>query len=87
MRSINSRLARGKWLFVRAERYGTKELLMAMESSAVDYHRLSEETRDTVMAYVEQEWPVTKTSVSSNSWREIEGQLVVATCVVNGSMK
>lgn len=40
---------------------------MAMESSTVDYHRLSEETRDTVMAYAEQEWPVTKTSVSSIS--------------------
>ena len=39
---------------------------MAMESLTVDYHRLSEETRDTVMAYAEQEWPVTKTSVSSS---------------------
>ena len=87
MRSINSRLARGKWLFVRAERYGTKELFMAMESSAVDYHRLSEETRDTIMAYVEQEWPVTKTSVSSKifTWNgEMERPRET---VVNGSMK
>ncbi len=56
---------------------------MAMELSAVDYHRLSEETRDTVMAYAEQEWPITKVSVSSSacskSWCKLRRHSPLAT--------
>lgn len=32
--------------------------------TSTDYRRLAEETRETVIAYAEQEWPVTKISVS-----------------------
>ena len=69
LRDINSAASARQTIVVRDERYHTeqKSVFMAMESSAVDYHRLSGETRDTVLAYTEQEWPVTKTSVSSSA--------------------
>lgn len=53
---------------------------LEMQTSTTDYRRLAEETRDTVIAYAEQEWPVNKTSVSAHvGWKkkkkviEIEG--------------